>query len=56
VIFGLIVWIRSAHTLLSQLRYWGHSGVLLALGVLAMTVGLIRSDLRTLAGPPGQQR
>ncbi len=36
VIFGLIVWIRSAHTLLSQLRYWGHrGGLLLALGVLA---------------------
>lgn len=32
VIFGLIVWIRSAHTLPSQLRYWGHRGGLLAGG------------------------
>lgn len=60
VIFGFIVWIRSAHTLLSELRYRGHrSGLLVALGMLAMTIGLIRSatssDLRTLAGPPSQQ-
>lgn len=51
---GLYIETRQAKTSLSALRNWSTTaGILLALGVLAMTVGLIRSetanDLRTLA-------
>jgi putative ABC transport system permease protein len=51
---GLIVETRSPKNSLAQLRNWSIAvGMLVALGVLAMTVGLIRtetaSDLRTLA-------
>ncbi|MBV9660821.1 MAG: hypothetical protein JO337_06665, partial [Acidimicrobiales bacterium] len=50
---GLYVEIRTTQQSLAQLRNWSTAaGVLLALGVLAMTVGLIRAetvnDLRTL--------
>ena len=50
---GVTVETRAAQDLLSRLRDWATgAGLLLALGVLAMTVGLIRSetasDLRTL--------
>jgi putative ABC transport system permease protein len=50
---GLYIETRSAQHSLAPLRYWSTvAGLLLALGVLAMTVGLIRSetanDLRTL--------
>ena len=50
---GLTVETRSAQTSLKQLRDWSIAvGLLVALGVLAMTVGLIRTetanDLRTL--------
>jgi putative ABC transport system permease protein len=51
---GLYVETRNQQTSLAPLRDWSTAaGILLALGVLAMTVGLIRSetanDLRTLA-------
>jgi putative ABC transport system permease protein len=51
---GLYVETRTNQTSLASLRDWSTvAGILLALGVLAMTVGLIRSeganDLRTLA-------
>ncbi len=51
---GLSVETKSAHQSLASLRNWSTAvGILVALGVLAMTVGLIRSetarDLRTLA-------
>ncbi len=51
---GLYVETRNKQTSLASLRDWStFAGILLALGVLAMTVGLIRSetasDLRTLA-------
>ena len=50
---GLVIETRSAPKSLSPLRNWSTAaGILVALGVLAMTVGLIRSetgrDLRTL--------
>jgi putative ABC transport system permease protein len=51
---GVTIETKSSEPSLSQLRNWSTAGgVLLALGVLAMTVGLIRSetagDLRTLS-------
>ncbi|MDQ6615401.1 MAG: FtsX-like permease family protein [Actinomycetota bacterium] len=50
---GVTIETRDAHTSLTQLRNWSTAiGLLVALGVLAMTVGLIRTetanDLRTL--------
>jgi putative ABC transport system permease protein len=50
---GLYIETRTVQTSLAQLRDWSTAaGILLALGVLAMTVGLIRAetanDLRTL--------
>jgi putative ABC transport system permease protein len=58
---GLVIETRSAPTSLAPLRNWSTvAGFLVALGVLAMTVGLIRSeagrDLRTLTATGASSR